>query len=106
MSPSCCRSHGFKLLACHTKSPCVTKDKTQSGYLATNISPNLYDVCLEGLLWEQLKLSLPDGVVDIYTQWSRIHRVETKAFGVAHCYNGVSYNTIHATSDLSFLYIT
>ena len=69
---------------------CVLKDKRKGGCLATNISSHVHDAIGESFLYEHMKQSLPDGVLELDTQRSRLNRVESRAIAVAQQYNKVS----------------
>lgn len=87
----------------------ISKDKSAGGLLAANLDQRIHKTLSEAFLWEQLKFTLPDVVIESHLQRARIMHTETKVSAVAQYYNRVSalraryiYFTMHEFFSLYF----
>lgn len=65
------------------------QDKAAGGLLNVNLDPLIRATISESLLWEQMRLSVPESMVELTPHKHNLWRHEVKASTIAQCYNKV-----------------
>ena len=65
------------------------QDKAAGGVLNVNSNPLIRATISESLLWEQMRLSVPESMIELNPYKHSLWRHEVKASTIAQCYNKV-----------------
>ena len=73
------------------------QDKAAGGLLVVNLDQLIRDTISESLLWEQMRLPVPESMMELTPIKHSLWRLEVKASAVARCYNKVC--AFHSASN-------